>query len=401
MRASSAPEPRAKARGSVGGPGRRIYQIRHDTLSPTDTRILYVITDLEVGGVPLHLNRLARAMGSRGFRPTVVSLAPAGPVGGLLREKGIDVRSCNGCCGWDVRVLGRLAKIIDDTRPRIVHSLLFHANVAVRLAALEVGFPAERIVAEIQTVEVEQPWHLVVERWTHRLCRFIIGNSPSVVDHLATRAGIRREALRLIPGGIDPRPLREATPVDRSSIGLGVDTPMVLWVGRLDPVKGLRTLVEAFADVAARTDAHLVLVGGGLWHDRLVEAIARRSLAGRVHLLGSRSDVPALLKSADVFVFPSQTEGLPNALLEAMAAGCPIVTTDVPGCRDLIEHEETGLLVPYGDTSALGGAITRLLGDRDTARRLAQNARASVARRWPIDRMYDAYAALYRAVTTA
>lgn len=363
------------------------------------TKILYVITDLLVGGVPLHLHRLVLAMRARGLSPAVVSLAPPGPVADMMVRDGIAVHSCDGLGGWDFRVVGRLARLVRAVQPDVVHALLFHANLAARLAADQAGFDSQRLVCEIQTVEVERRWHLLLDRWTHRGCRLTIGNSPSVVEHLATHARIPRDRLRLVRGGIDPSRLRNVPAIDRTELGLADGTPVLLWTGRLDPVKGLETLIDAFKPVARETGAHLLLAGTGPIREQLVGRITRVGLKGRVHLLGARRDVPALLETADVFVFPSRTEGLPNALLEAMAAGCPIITTDVPGCRDLVRNEQSGLVVPFNDTEALTGAMIRLLCDRAWAARLGERAADDVQRHWHIHQTHDAYASLYREIT--
>jgi len=359
-------------------------------------RILYVITDLQVGGVPLHLRRLAAETKARGHDVAVVSLAPVGPVGEMIRSDGIEVDSCDGRGGWDARVIFRLAKIIKKRKPDLLHALLFHANVASRWAARWAGLPKRRVICEIQTVEVERTWHLKVDRWTHRGCRFTIGNSPSVVEHLATRAGIPRDRLRLVRGGVEDRRLRTTVPIDRAELGLSESDKMLLWVGRLDPVKGLDVLLGAMQGVYGGVGTHLFLAGDGPLRETLTARIASLGLTHRVHLLGRRDDVAALLKAADVFVFPSRTEGLPNALLEAMAAGCAIVTTDVPGCRDLIVEEGSGLLVPYGDVEALRHAIDRLLTDEIKAKRLARRAQLDVINDFSIAKMFQAYEQAYQ-----
>jgi len=208
-------------------------------------------------------------MRERSYTCDVVSLAPIGEVGDRLRNEGITVHSCEGRGGWDFFVISRLAQIISQANPKIVHSMLFHANLAARRAARKIGLPASRVICEIQTVEIERRWHLMVDRWTHKGCRFTIGNSPSVVDHLANSAGISRDRLRLVRGGIDPEAFQELEPIPRqelalpNGVGLTDEDRIVLWVGRLDPVKGLSTLIEAFGDVANTIPAYLLLVGDG------------------------------------------------------------------------------------------------------------------------------------------
>jgi glycosyltransferase involved in cell wall biosynthesis len=358
--------------------------------------ILYVITDLNLGGVPLHLRRLALEMRARGNCPVVVSLARPGPVGEMLVEDGLNVFDCAACCGWDVRVFRRLARILARVRPDIVHSFLFHANLASRRAARMAGFPRDRLICELQTVEIERRWHLWVDRWTHRGCRYIVANSPSVAEHLHRKAHIPLDRLRTVRGGVDPGPFEAAGPISRDALPGAPGAPVVLWVGRLDPVKGLAVLIESFREVACKTDAQLLLAGEGPERGPLVRKIEDAGLSDRVHFLGARHDIPSLLKSADVFAFPSRSEGLPNALLEAMAASCPIVTTDVPGCRDLIEHERSGLLVRFGDARTLSSALVRLIRDREYAQKLGAQAHARVTESWHLKNTWDGYTALYK-----
>ncbi len=363
-------------------------------------RILYVITDLNVGGTPLDVLRLATSLPRDRFRPLVVSLADVGPIGRRLQAAGVAVEACGARGVRDVRALWRLRRIIRAFRPDVVHSLLFHANIAVRIVGPMAGVPADRIVCSILTVETERHWHLRVENLTCRACRFVIGNSRSVVDHLHRAGRVPRSRLRWMPGGIDVDGVAGAAPLDRQALDIPAGIPIVLWVGRLDPVKGLDELVEAAVLLRRRTAAQFLLVGEGSYEAAVRQRVARAGAGECVRLLGRRDDVPSLLAAADVFVFPSRAEGLPNALIEAMAAAKAIVATDAPGCRDLIRHEQSGLLVPVGDPAALAAGVERLLRDADLRLRLgtAASAWARAHCDWTVIRRD--WAALYERVAS-
>jgi len=362
---------------------------------PSNKRILFAITDLDLGGVPLHLLRLAKFLKTQGWHVDVVSLSAGGQVADMLVSEGIAVHHCGATHALDWKVFERLAQLIDALHPDVVHSLLFHANLACRVARLLCGFPRQRLICEIQTVEIERRWHLWVDRFLYRFGRVTVCNSESVCNHLHRNAGIPIDRLVVIGGGVDIDSLARAQPISTDQWRTDANPSLLLWVGRMDPIKGLDTLIDAVAKVAGKRAVRLLLVGDGPERARIESMVTEQALQESVLFLGMRNDVARLIQTADLFVFPSRTEGMPNALLEAMAGRLPIIATDVPGCHDLVTHGKTGRLVKVDDAQALANAIGVALADLEATRAMSDNAWHYVSTQHSVTKCHQSYLALY------
>jgi glycosyltransferase involved in cell wall biosynthesis len=231
-----------------------------------------------------------------------------------------------------------------------------------------------------------------------RLCQTadaVVAPSQPLVEELVA-AGYPSERVVQIINGVPLGPLRDL-PARRAARTMLTDlnwelntsesTPVIVYTGRLHRDKGLEHLVRAFQQVINRwRHARLWLVGAGPDRGNLVDLVHVLDLRGKVVLPGLFSDAEAILTAADVFVLPSQQEGMSISLLEAMGMGLPAIASDIPGNRAAIRHEEHGLLTPYGDPAALAQAINRLLEHRKLAHTLAAAARARVEREFSIAR---------------
>jgi glycosyltransferase involved in cell wall biosynthesis len=170
-------------------------------------------------------------------------------------------------------------------------------------------------------------------------------------------------------------------------------------VGNLYPVKGHAHLLRAMpAVVAGRPDAHLVVLGRGALHDPLLAEAATLGLSDRVHLLGHREDVARWVAAIDVFVLPSLSEGLPLSLLEAMAAGRPVVVTAVGGVPEVVQDAVTGFVVPPASPGALASRILALLRDTALSAVMGAAGQTRVRERFSVERMAGDYRAMYRTV---
>lgn len=238
---------------------------------------------------------------------------------------------------------------------------------------------------------------LAIRRW----CDLVVVNSDMVRDQLLSDVpGLRAERVRVIPNGVAFEPL-PAAPL-RNDLGLDARDTLLLGVGGLEANKGLDGLVLAAAELDGR--AHVVIAGAGPKDriERLRALAAGAGMADRLHLLGHRRDVPALLAAADIFVLPSRADSLPNAMLEAMAAGVPAVMTAVGGVWEALGARDgrpaAGWVVPPDDTAALAACLRTLVRGVRSARsdiddRVAE-ARWRAEHWYHVDRMVEDYEAV-------
>ena len=212
---------------------------------------------------------------------------------------------------------------------------------------------------------------------------------------------VRGSQIAVVPNGVSPAPASAATSL-RRELQLEPDARLLVAVGNLYPVKGHAHLIDALALLARRHPTlHLAISGRGDLRDELRARAGAQGVLDRVHLLGLRGDIPAILAAADVFVLPSLSEGLPLALLEAMFAGCPIVASDVGEVSVALAGGDAGILVPPGDAHALAPAIDGLLQSTDRAKQLGERAARRARAEYHVSRMVERYVVLYEQLTGA
>jgi starch synthase (maltosyl-transferring) len=283
-------------------------------------------------------------------------------------------------------------------RPALVQSFLFHANVLSRLAAPMAGSPW--VLGGLRVAERQKGWHLTVDRLTSRLGCGSVCVSEGVRRFSVEQGGLDPARLTVIPNGVDLERIDAAVPARRADLDVLDDEVLALAVGRLDVQKGLPDLLDAIEEASeAAPRLRLAIVGDGPLRGWLESSIAGRPrLSGLVRIVGRRDDVPALMKAADLLVHASLWEGMPNVVLEAMAAGLPVVATAVEGTDEMVVPGRTGWLVPVRDPRALGAAITQAAADCEVRRRLGLAGRLRVEEEFSIPRMVDRYEGLWAAV---
>jgi glycosyltransferase involved in cell wall biosynthesis len=363
------------------------------------TRVALCVTELDVGGAERCLVQLALGLRDRGWRPAVFCLAPrpAAPLDVLpnqLEAGGVPVHFLGGRGLWQARrVLAKLERSFREFQPKLVQDFLFHANVLGTLAARRAGVPI--ITTGIRVAEPRW-WHAWVFRATAARANRHVCVSQAVADYWSRRAGISREACRVIPNGINAEAARRVRPADLAEFGIPADGPALIAVGRLDRQKGTDLLLSHAKNLLnACPEHHIILVGDGPLR-RDVEAASRDSVhGGRLHYLGWREDALSFVAASDLLLLPSRWEGMPNVMLEAMALGKPVIAFAVEGVAELLGAEADCQLVPPGDMSKFIAAAARIVRDPDLAGRFSTANLARAEREFSLERMIDAYGALY------
>jgi glycosyltransferase involved in cell wall biosynthesis len=340
-------------------------------------RLLFLITDLELGGTPIVVRELATRLRDPNTHIEVACLKPAGMVADQLRERGITVTSFEARRVSDFRHTVRaLADLVRERQIDTVFSFLIHANfIASRVAKV---MPGVRFLQSIQTAQSRPRWHWWLQRRIHHRAARLIVPSESVALRAIERSNVPRAKLVVIPNAVDadafPKLDMPASPLtDASRVRVG-------FVGRLDPVKRVQDLIRALTMLPA--GFHLDIFGEGAERPALMSLVKQLRLEDRVQFHGRVVEPLAAYRAVDLLVLPSDAEGFGLVLIEAMAAGVPVVATDVDGIRDVVDNHRTGLLVPARDPASLKAAIERVAFDTSLRSQLIQNARVDVEQRF-------------------
>ena len=336
---------------------------------------------LGVGGTETHVLELASGIDRSKFDVTVCCLKSAGCVVEELRRRGIRVVCLNGAGKFDLRVLFRLWKLVREERPDVIQSFLFWANLSARfLGRLS---RAMRVVCSYHD-EIVTEGRLVrmIDRLTFQWSHAVVCCSEAVCRSVSTCLGAPATRQTIIPFGVDAGQFAITDVATRRELSLQDGGPIVGTVCRLvEPKKGMSVLLRAMAALKEEgNDPHwqLLIVGDGPARTSL-EALTRQlGLSDRTVFAGTRRDIPRILPLLDLFVLPSLYEGFGIAILEAMAAGKPVVATAVGGVPEFVVPGETGLLVEPGKAGALADAIGSLVRDPANATRMGMRGRARV-----------------------
>ncbi len=333
-------------------------------------RVVLLVTDLEPGGTPLRLARLARGLTGLGVEVTVGCLAPRGPVSAALEADGIPAFACDAASRLDWSVLPRLARHVRRIEPDLIHATLVHANIAARLVGGWLGLP---VLTSTATIERERPWHIWLERATAGLDAGHLVCGRALAEHVVEHFGRPLETVFVVPPLIEwPQPAL-ARQEARRRLGLADDVFVVVWAGRFDAAKRLDLLIDT-AELLAREPFHFLLAGDGPLRARIESRVREGPSRDSIRLLGWQANLAPLLAAGDMLMFPSLTEGMPNAVLEAIAAGLPAIASDLPSLRELAERGAPLELVSADRVEDYADRLRRLAGDPSTRQTMAERA---------------------------
>lgn len=379
-------------------------------------RILYVIGSLNVGGTERHLAQVAAHLKRRGWEPEVFAIAPSGPLTSYLESAKVPI--------YGVKLPKWLAAVIRNDRVRARVGLLATALVLVftlwrrRPHAVHFFLPAAYIVGGLASMlslaparimsrrslsayQLDHPLFARIERRLHPWMALVCGNSQAVVAELRDE-GIDPAKVRLIYNGIDTGIYERPFDRDRarSALGIAPNATVFVIVANLIPYKGHADLIAAFSQIKSKLRNPWLLFCLG--RDDGIAAQLQSQIDGEgvqenVRLMGARSDVPDFLRMADIGILCSHEEGFSNAILEGMAAGLPMVVTDVGGNAEAVVDGQTGYVVPPHDSTALGEALLKIANNPRQAA-MGEAGRQRTRELFSMNACIDAYEALYREV---
>lgn len=359
--------------------------------------ILRIITWLPVGGIERRIATVLPVLKERGHNVEVVCLREYGALAGELQEKGVPVELIPLKSRLHPAGLLKLARYIRDRQFDIVHSHMYRSNVPATISAKFARFKGV-LLAQIHNIDTwETRRQLLMDRFLSRWRDGIIAVSEEVRHEIIQRLRVPPEKCFVIYNGIEIEKYRDAKPEKglRESLGILPDDYVVIMVARMVEQKNHKIVIASAPEIINSVPrVKFLFVGDGRLRRELQEQVREKGLDKYFIFTGTRTDIPQLLKISDVFILPSFKEGFSNAIVEAMAAGLPVIASKVGGNPEAVIDGTTGFLVSPDDSSALAKLIIRLANEPELRQKIA-SASIKQAEKFSISEMVKRTEELY------
>jgi len=361
--------------------------------------ILHIISKLPVGGVENQLLLVLKKYNRNKLSPLVCSLSDKGAIGQEIENTGTEVLSLNKLKHtFDWTIVKDIHDLIKKRNIKIVRTHQYHANLYGRLAAIFAKAPC--IVASVHNIYTrDKKFHRrIINKFLGRFTDKVVAVSETVKKDILKYDCLAEDKITVIYNGIDVNNFLNINGnLTRSKLSISQEVPVIGTIGRLTFQKGQKYLIEAVSIIKEKFPRiMLLMVGDGPMKEELQNYANTLGLNEHVIFTGSRRDVPALLAAIDIFVFPSFWEGLPSALIEAMASGKPIIASDIPPIREIVDSEKVGILVPPKNRNAVADSIELLLRNKNLAQKISNNAKEKVFSTFNIETTAKQYIDLFK-----
>jgi len=350
--------------------------------------VAFVIAALVIGGAERQLLYLLQELDRNRYRPRLYAFN-SGPWYARFMELGIPIEIISYELGR-VRVISRLARRLHQLRPKLVHTFGHTANAVGRLAALSAGHSSV-IVSERSTPRAKSFNIRVLDRILAPFTTALITNSSHAAKYWRNKSLIRRSRAWVVKNGIIAR--------HYATMSGSLDGKQLVTVGDMRWEKNHALLLDAISLVANKIPSvQLTIAGDGPLRCKLEEQVRQLEIERNISFPGFINDIPKILSKSDVYVHTAHYEGLPNAVMEAMASAMPCVVTDSEGCLELIQNGVNGLVVEGGNARALADALLRLLHDPNSARQMGKAGRSKIEQDYTIQKMVGLTETVYKSV---
>lgn len=355
---------------------------------------MQITWSLVAGGAETYALTIASGLDGSKYRALMCGIDQGGALEGEITRRGIAWFVMHRRQGIDWWLMWRMFKLFRREHVDVIHThhfnQLFYSLPAAKLLGI-------RIIHTEHSIEAYKQRHLRwALRWMSALCHKVTAIGADGEQVLSRKVGIPAKRLTVIRAAVDFARFEVDAASARAAMGLSPEHRVAVIIARLYPEKNHRLLLTAFRKIASEMpEARLLVVGDGIERERIEHHVEQLQLGEQVQLLGVRRDIPQILAASDVFVLCSDREGLPIAVLEAMAASRPVVATRVGDLPLVVKDGETGLLVNACDPEGLAGAIGTLLRDPERARQLGAKGRQLVQAQYNLESMLQEHQKLY------